>query len=165
MCRLGVLGQKKSPPESTHGKASFSGQIQNGRHFVGPNTQFDVTLEPTSIETCLIGPFWLNSGCQVVWWYFQDHTRSRSRDTAKAIANFGRNQPKSNRKHDNSNISGNIQSRIIIFVSNPMLSWPRLNINYFLGTTDTSMCLNWTKNRNGGFHLIAILSTQSLDWM
>ena len=40
---------KNSPPESTHGKTSFSAQIQDGRHYTWYNIEMDITLDLSNI--------------------------------------------------------------------------------------------------------------------
>ena len=54
---------KNSPPKSSHGKASFSPQIQDGRHYIGSNIQMGLILEPGNIETHLRCHFQLTLGC------------------------------------------------------------------------------------------------------
>ena len=57
---------KNSPPKSSHGKASFSAQIQDGRHYIGSNIQMGLILEPGNIETHLRCHFQLTLGCPFV---------------------------------------------------------------------------------------------------
>ena len=58
--------QTKSPPKSSHGKASFSAQIQDGQHYIGSNIQMGLMLEPGNIETHLRCHFQLTLGCPFV---------------------------------------------------------------------------------------------------
>ena len=58
--------EKKSPPESTHGKSSFWVQIQNGRHYTESNIEMDITLDLSKMETQMTCPFLLIIGFQII---------------------------------------------------------------------------------------------------
>ena len=63
---MAYYSRKNSPPESSHWKASFSAQIQDGRHYMGSNIQIDLILEPGNIETYFSCHFQLTLGCPFV---------------------------------------------------------------------------------------------------
>ena len=51
---------EKNPPESTHGKTSFSAEIQNGRHYTGAYSHMVLVLEVKDLEIRFMCYFTLN---------------------------------------------------------------------------------------------------------
>ena len=61
------LTTEKNPPESPHCNTSFSGEIQNGRHYTKHNIHMDLVLEEGNLEIRLKCHFQLNVGWPIIW--------------------------------------------------------------------------------------------------